>query len=522
MIKGFFSFLVDYKMELLELTMEHVQLTLMSLSIALFIGLPIGILLTRHKRFADPVMGAVGVVQTIPSVALLGLLLPLLGIGVVPAIVALFLYALLPIVRNTYTGIEGVESYVKEAAKGMGMSDWQILKRVELPLAVPVIFAGIRTATVINVGVATLCALIAAGGLGEFIFRGIQLNNTNMVLAGAIPAAVLALVFDFVLGVLQTFIRKIIKPVLLAFAILLLVVIPIFVMPSLFSRPFLAGFAHEFVERDDGYRGLQEIYGLELKIKELETGLMFNALNNKDVDLTSGHSTDGRVKAYNLKILTDDKNVFPPYYAAPFVRRDTLRRYPVLREVFSRIAGKLTNEKMAELNYRAEHLHERPKNIAIDFLKDVGLKTDIERKKQGKADIIISSKDFTEQYILSEIFTNLIENYSELDVDIKSGLTGTKLCFDALKGGDIDIYPEYTGTALFVILKSPKEIVNLVINDPNKLYKYVKEEALKRYNLELLEPLGFNNTWALLMRGEHAEQLGIETISDLARHLNES
>ena len=153
--------------------------------------------------------------QTIPSVALLGFLLPLLGIGVVPAIVALFLYALLPIVRNTSTGIEEVDEFVREAARGMGMSDIQILTKVELPLAVPVIFAGIRTATVINVGVATLCALIASGGLGEFIFRGIALNNVNMILAGAIPAAMLAMFFDFVLGILQKFIRQLIKPVLI-------------------------------------------------------------------------------------------------------------------------------------------------------------------------------------------------------------------------------------------------------------------------------------------------------------------
>src|SRR6478736_2797016 len=142
--------------------------------------------------------------QTIPSIALLGFMIPLLGIGPLPAITALFLYALLPIIRNTYTGINEVDENISEAATAMGFSSWQTLIKVQLPLAFPVILAGIRTATVINVGVATLAAYIAAGGLGEFIFGGISLNNTNMILAGAIPAALLAIIFDFLLSRLQT------------------------------------------------------------------------------------------------------------------------------------------------------------------------------------------------------------------------------------------------------------------------------------------------------------------------------
>ena len=168
--------------EILEKTIEHLSLTLISLSIALLIGIPLGIFLTRYKKLSGFVIGLVSTIQTIPSLALFGFLLPFFGIGSKPAIIALFLYALLPIVRNTFTGIEEVDFSIKESAKGMGMSDFQILTKVELPLATPVIFAGVRTATVLSVGIATISTYIGAGGLGDFIARGIALNNTKMIL----------------------------------------------------------------------------------------------------------------------------------------------------------------------------------------------------------------------------------------------------------------------------------------------------------------------------------------------------
>src|ERR1700749_1698631 len=200
---SFIGFIQEQSDKLLEQTLQHIGLTFISLLIAIIIGLPAGIFIARKTKWSGPVLGAAGVLQTIPSIALLGFMIPLLGIGPKPAIVALLLYALLPIIRNTYTGITGVDAAVKEAATAMGMSQWQILFKVELPLAMPVILAGIRPATVITVGVATLASYIAAGGLGEFIFGGISLNNTNMILAGAIPAALLAILFDFLLSLLQ-------------------------------------------------------------------------------------------------------------------------------------------------------------------------------------------------------------------------------------------------------------------------------------------------------------------------------
>lgn len=508
---SFVDFIFERRGELLELTLEHISLTAISLLIAIAIGIPVGIYLTRNKKLSEPIIGFASIIQTIPSVALLGILLPIFGIGALPAIIALFLYALLPILRNTYIGIEEVSINVKEAAKGVGMSDSQILRQIELPLATPVIFAGVRTATVINVGLATLCALIAAGGLGEFIFRGIQLNNMNMILAGAIPAAVLAIFLDSLLGVLQNYIHKILKPFLIV-CTLILITFSFAYFAKTAKADIKAGFVHEFVDREDGYKGLQKIYGLSFDVKELETGLMFDALVSEKVDIISGYSTDGRIKAFDLKPLIDDKKVFPPYYAAPYVRKSTLSKYPVLREVFQKISGKLTDEKMTEMNFKAEQLHIPTKKIAKDFLESLGLNASIERS--GRGDVLIGSKNFAEQFIIADIFELLIENYTELDVETKKGLAGTKLCFDALNNGEIDIYPEYTGTALFVILMSDKKF-----NDKDKLYSFVKEESKKNYDLELLEPLGFNNTWTLIMRKDHAKKIMVDSLSSLKEHL---
>jgi len=185
------------------LTAEHLWLVGVSMLLAVAIGVPLGILLTRKPKLKSFVFGSTNVIQTIPSLALFGLLLPLPWLGVRVdrlAITALALYALLPIVRNTYTGIEGIGGAVREAAIAMGLTSRQLLWHVELPLASPVILAGIRVAAVITIGVATIAAAIGAGGLGEFIFRGIAMVDNGVILAGAIPAAVMALLADFLLG----------------------------------------------------------------------------------------------------------------------------------------------------------------------------------------------------------------------------------------------------------------------------------------------------------------------------------
>src|SRR5471030_3469023 len=231
--------------KLVEQTLQHIGLTFISLFVAVLIGLPLGIFITRKKQFSGAVLGVAGILQTIPSIALLGFMIPLLGIGARPAIVALLLYALLPIIRNTYTGITGIDASVKEAALAMGMNKWQILFKVELPLAMPVILAGIRTATVINVGVATLASYIAAGGLGEFIFVGISLNNTNMILAGAIPAAMLAIIFDFLLSRLQKLNLKKVKTATKFLPLLLILLASLYFIPSAYGSKLTAGFTPE-------------------------------------------------------------------------------------------------------------------------------------------------------------------------------------------------------------------------------------------------------------------------------------
>ncbi|MCG8451536.1 MAG: ABC transporter permease/substrate-binding protein, partial [Pirellulales bacterium] len=185
-------------------TVQHLVLTGVSTGLAILAGVPLGVAATRVRWMKGPVVGTVSVLQTIPSLAMLTLLLALTQkIGTVPAITALTLYALLPIVRNTITGLEGVSPEVMEAARGIGMSRWQQLRLVRLPLALPVIIAGIRTAAVIGVGIATLSAFIGAGGLGQFINRGLALADTRLIVLGAVPAALLALIVDFALGALN-------------------------------------------------------------------------------------------------------------------------------------------------------------------------------------------------------------------------------------------------------------------------------------------------------------------------------
>lgn len=179
--------------------LQHIVLSLVAVVLGAVISIPLGVYLSRHKRIAGPVLAVVSVIQTIPSLALLGFMIPLLGIGTLPAIIALTLYALLPIVRNTFTGIEEVESFLLESGTGMGMTKRQILWLVELPMSRGVIMAGVRTSTVTTIGVATLATFIGAGGLGDIIMRGIDMIDTPMILVGAIPAACLAILFDVLL-----------------------------------------------------------------------------------------------------------------------------------------------------------------------------------------------------------------------------------------------------------------------------------------------------------------------------------
>jgi len=372
------DFFIRNRSEVLQLTFEHLLLVLVATGAAAVAGIPVGIVLTRRASLAKPVLAVANVLQTIPSLALFGFLIPVLGsygIGRVPAIIALFLYSLLPIIRNTFTGINGVDPAVREAARGMGMTDWQMLTQVELPLALNVIVAGVRVATVISIGTATIAAAIGAGGLGTYIFRGLRMNDNTLILAGALPAAVMALGADFALG----WIERVFSP---------------------------------------------------------------------------GTAAAGKAKTWA-----------PAGVAAVIVAV----------AVFSLTSGSLSKSAHS---------------------------------------VVVGSKDFTEQVILGEMIAQTIEAKTDLQVERRFELGGD-LCHRGLLAGEIDGYVEYTGTAFAAILKhSP-------ISDPREVYDQTKREYESRFNLEWLEQLGFNNTFAILVRGDDARRLRIKTISEAARYAPE-
>lgn len=514
---SFWEFIISHWDEVIDQTVQHLKLTIISMLLASVVGICLGVIITRIEKLASITLGFVGVIQTIPSLALLGFLLPIVGIGTTPAIIALFLYALLPIVRNTYTGINGIEASVKEASIGMGMTNQQLLRYVELPLAFPIILAGIRTSTVINVGVATLCALIAAGGLGEFIFRGISLNNTNMILAGAIPASILAIALDGLLGMIQQHYKRKFLWIGLSVLFTLAIALDVFSNRPTNSK-LIAGFNSEFIERADGYIGLDSLYNLPIEIKEMEIALMYRALYEGDVDVIDGFSTDGRIKEFDLKLLRDDKGYFPPYYAVPLINGNTLRNYPELLSSLEEISGNMSDSLMAALNYEIDGKKRSLNVVANEYLRSINIYANPKAGSSESPDIVIGSKAFTENFLLAYIFAQLIENKTDLKTKLQLGFGGTKLAFDALRLGEIDIYPEYTGTAYLVLLnKQPDDIKNF--NDPETLLESIKVDLKLKHDIEVGAPLGFNNTFALMMRREHADSLEISSISELSDYL---
>ncbi|HEX8184842.1 MAG TPA: glycine betaine ABC transporter substrate-binding protein [Blastocatellia bacterium] len=371
------EFFIRNRSEVLQLTFEHLLLVLIATGAAAIAGIPVGVLLTRRPSLARPVLAIANVLQTIPSLALFGFMIPLLGaygIGRLPAIIALFLYSLLPIIRNTFAGISGVDPAVREAARGMGMTDWQVLTQVEFPLALSVIIAGLRVATVISIGTATIAAAIGAGGLGMYIFRGLRTIDRTLILAGAVPAAIMALGADFTLG----WVEKSLAP---------------------------GG-----KRRANGRLGWAIAAGAVIAV----TVALFL--------LTSSSATSN-----------------------------------------------------------------------------------------GARRVVVASKDFTEQLILGELVAQAIEAKTDLGVERRFELSGD-ICHRGMVSGEIDVYVEYTGTAFTAILKHDP------ITDPREVYNQVKREYESQFNLEWLDPLGFNNTFAILVRGNDAEAFGLKTISDAARY----
>lgn len=517
--QSLWQFIIEQQEKLLTQVVQHLGLTFLSLILAIIIGVPLGIMIARKRKLSSPVLGVAGILQTIPSIALLGFMIPAFGIGAKPAIVALLIYALLPIIRNTYTGITEVNPTVIEAAKAMGMNKSQLLFKVELPLAMPVIIAGIRTAAVINVGVATLASFVAAGGLGEFIFGGISLNNTNMILAGAIPAALLAVLLDQTIALLQKSGYRLFQKLKYVVPAILVIVGAAYLFTAVSKNSIKAGFTPEFMGRQDGDLGLRSVYHLNVNPVIVNDAIMYKAAYEKELDLISGYSTDGRIKAFDLYVLNDDKKIFPPYFAAPIIKTKTLKKFPELEETLNLLANQFNDSIMTDLNYKSDQLHQTPERIAKDFLvKNKLYKTS---RKGNSGTVRIGSKIFGEQYILTEMYKMLIEGYTDYKVETKTGLGGTKICFDALVNDGIDFYPEYTGTGLLVLLKPSEQTLKEVTQSADKTYQYVNAEFQKQYGIQWLKPLGFNNSYALMMRRKQAEELKIKSISDLKRYFDE-
>lgn len=353
---------LEKKDEFFSGIVEHIQISFIALIIALIIAVPLGIYLSYHKKLANIVIAINGVIQTIPSLAILALLIPIVGIGRKPAIIALILYALLPILHNTYTGITGVDPMYMVTSRALGMNKFQQLTKVQLPLAMPVIMTGVRTAAVLIIGTATLASLVGAGGLGKLILLGLDRNNNYLILLGAIPAALLAILFDFIFKQLE-----------------------------------------------------------KLSIKKI---LIFL--------------------------------------------------------------------------------------ILITFACLFGSISSFNNTKKDK--LIISGKLGSEPEILINMYKILIEENSKLGVELKPGLGKTSFVFNALKNGNIDIYPEFSGTAVFTFLNETP-----VNNNAEDVFNQAQKGMETKFKMVMLKPMKYNNTYAIAVSKKFANENNLKTISDLAK-----
>lgn len=489
--------------DLWQALLEHIQISFLSLFFAVIIAIPLGIFLTRKERIAEGIIGVAAVLQTIPSLALLGLFIPLFGIGRLPAVIALVIYALLPILRNTYTGIKEIDKSLIEASKAMGMNQIKRLQKVELPLAMPVIMAGIRTAMVLIIGTATLAALIGAGGLGDLILLGIDRNNSTLIILGAIPAALLAIAFDFLLRKMENISYK---KSLATIAVIIVITFSFSVVPSTmksnqdtliiggklgteheilihiykllieeetdirvelepglgkttflynalqscnidiypeftgtiineflneeaisnnkeevytqahdgileeenltllepmaFNNTFtlatsqefaeehqlktisdlhglenelFVGFTLEFSDREDGYLGIREVYNPTFpNLTTMEPQLRYTALEQGNINLLEANSTDSEIRRYELTVLEDDQEFFPPYQGAPLMRTETLKEHPELEEILNQLAGRITDDEMREMNYQVGVEEQNARDVAESYLLEEG------------------------------------------------------------------------------------------------------------------------------------------------------
>ena len=483
---------------------QHLQLSLLTLLLAIFLAVPLAIYLSTRKRASNWVLQLAGIFQTIPSMALLGLFIPIMGIGTFPALTALVIYAIFPILQNTITGLQGIDPSLEEAGVAFGMTKWERLKKFEIPLAMPVIMSGIRTAAVMIIGTATLAALIGAGGLGSFILLGIDRNNASLILIGALSSAFLAIAFNLLLKWME---KAKLRTIFAAFAVMILglgasyapKIIPhkekdnlviagklgpepeilanmykilieentdmtVTVKPNFGKTTFLyealkkgdiaiypeftgtvtesllkptpqvghdpeavyqaardgikkqdnlvllkpmayqntyavtvpkkiaqeyglktisdlkkvegqlkAGFTLEFNDREDGNKGLQKVYGLNLQVSTMEPALRYQAIQSGDIQITDAYSTDAELARYDLVVLEDDKQLFPPYQGAPLMKAELLKKHPELEAVLNKLAGKITADQMSQLNYQVGVEGKPANQVAREFLVKEGL-----------------------------------------------------------------------------------------------------------------------------------------------------
>lgn len=376
----FFIEIYEMREQILSLLGAHIQLTLTAVALSVIVGLPLGIIISHYAPLSKPVLAFVNLIQAIPSMALLGFAIPLIGIGVLPSVLAVALYALLPIIKNSYTGLTNINPSTLEAASGIGMTDRQILFRVKFPLALPMIMSGIRISAVNSVGLMTMAAYVGAGGLGFLVYSGIRTLNNVQTLAGAIPACLLALFIDFFFGLIE----KIVTPI------------------SLHLTP------------------MSDIVKIKRKKRKLFTSFITICLV-----------------------------------------------------------------------------------VCILFIS-----TALNMDK--KADIIVGSKDYTEQIILNCMVADVIEGNTNLSVERKMALGGSQICFTALTNGDIDLYAEYSGTMFTNLLRHDP------IADKQKVYNIIAEELERDYEIKALKMMNYNNTFTLAVRPDTVEKYSLKTLSDLS------
>ena len=480
--------------------LQHIQISLISLLIAMVIAMPLAFWTVKHAKVAEFLLQIASILQTIPSLALLGLLIPLVGIGTVPAVIALIVYALLPIFQNTYLGLTEIDPALEEAADAFGMSRMQKLLKVELPLAMPTIISGIRTALVLIIGTATMAALIGAGGLGSFILLGIDRNNTALIIIGAVCSGALAIILSALIKWLE---HASVKTALGVLAVSVLFLagsgvyetvanqketitvagklgsepeilinmykelieqgdahVQVTLKPNFGKTTFLfsalkngkidiypeftgtiletfaktpvkttglseketydkakelvnkqdkltllrpmaydntyalavkasfkqknhlkkisdlanitnklkGGMTLEFIDRGDGFKGIKKLYGIDFPVKSMEPALRYQAIDQNKVNIVDAYSTDSELRQYHLSILKDNKHNFPIYQGAPLMSNDFARRHPQVVRSLNKLAGKITEKQMQEMNYEVNVKNMDPGQVAHHYL----------------------------------------------------------------------------------------------------------------------------------------------------------